>query len=59
MATQQILYVDYAGGKFEYWYYSEGQRYGGSYYEPSQIRSFYKKNDFTRMVKTDEAKARM
>lgn len=55
MYTQK-LYVDYAGGKYEYWFYSEGRTFRYSTYDYETILRFKRKNDFTHLILTDEAK---
>lgn len=52
----QKLYVDYAGGNFEYWFYSEGRTYRYSTSDYDLILRFKRKNDFSQIVLTDEAK---
>lgn len=55
--TEQVLYIDYASGKFESWFYSEGDknRYISSY-DIDEIISNAKGDDFTKFILTEEAK---
>lgn len=53
---QQILYVEYIGGCYEYWYYSDGRTYKNSTHDYEHILNFYRKNGFTKIVRTEEAK---
>lgn len=54
---QQTLYVDYISGRFESWFYSDGQRYRGKIsHDYDDILRYSRHNDFTRIVLTDEAK---
>ena len=56
---KQVLYIDYSGGKFETWFYSEGKRYAGkNSFDYEEILRYKRKNDFTDMILTDEAKQR-
>lgn len=55
--TTQKLYVDYSGGNFITWFYSEGQRYKGistGIYD--DVLRYKRKNDFTDIILTDEAR---
>jgi hypothetical protein len=56
MYTQK-LYVDYAGGRFETWFYSEGQRYKGIVTHAfDDILRYKRRNDFTDIILTDSAR---
>ena len=57
--VQQTLYVDFAGGKFEAWYYSEGSTFRKSSWEFSDLKKWAIKNSFTKFIFTDEAKNRI
>lgn len=53
----QILYVDYEGGQYVSWFYSEGDRHKGkSSHDYSDILSYKRRNDFTDVVITNEAR---
>ena len=52
--TKQILYVDYAGGKFYSWFNSEGIKHKGkSSYEYKDVERWALKNDFTAICQKD------
>lgn len=56
MITQK-LYVDYAGGMFVTWFYSDGQRYKGTTtHNYEDVLRYKRKNDFTDIILTDTAK---
>ncbi len=55
----QTLYVDFAGGKFEYWFYSDGGTYKNSAWDYSSVKKFYRTQGFNRLVLTNEAKDRI
>jgi hypothetical protein len=53
----QRLYVDFAGGRFESWFYAEGERYKGKIsHDYNDILTYKRRNDFTEIVLTDEAR---
>jgi hypothetical protein len=57
---KQILYVDYCGGNFETWFYSDGDRYRGRCsYDYNDILRYAKKNDFTDIIQTDSVKNKL
>jgi len=48
----QTLYIDYAGGKYESFFYSEGTRYRFmSHYSVETIIAKARKQDFKKFVK--------
>jgi hypothetical protein len=55
---KQTLYVDFSGGQFVTWFYSEGTRYRGIctafYYD--ELMPWKRKQGFTDMVITGEAR---
>lgn len=53
---EQVLYVDFAGGKFESWFYSEGEKYRMfEAYEFAPVKRWAISQDFTKIVLTAEA----
>lgn len=57
---KQTLYVDFAGGRFESWFYSEGETFKGACSSSyADILKYKRKNDFTKVILTDEARNRI
>lgn len=55
--SEYTLYVDYAGGKFEAWYYKNGRRARVDEFMPDygDVRRYFDNSPFTKLSLTGEA----